>query len=251
VIEETAVDETTSKRISILMLTHNAPEYVELSIHSVREHTEGVSYELIVLDNASGNETVSLVKSLHKEGLIDKLKLLDYNSLFAEGNNIAAKLASAESSYFLLLNSDIEVKNPDWLSHLLAVHKRGMTSYGIAGNPWGSFGNNLSAPPLRVDGFCLLIDRDLYEKMPLDEGHQWWYAVTKQQAKFLQDGWNVQGYESHEQWLHHFGGKSGTAFKTARGMNVSREEVSAWFNGKSARPKNGLNPAPGQAQRTG
>jgi glycosyltransferase involved in cell wall biosynthesis len=221
-------------KTSILMLTHNAPEYVELSIRSIREHTKDVSYELVVVDNASGGETVSLVTNLHEEGLIDKLKLLDYNSLFAEGNNIAAKLASSDSSYFLLLNSDIEVKSPDWLSHLLAVHKRGMTSYGLVGNPRGS-GNDSNQLPLRVDGFCLLIDRDLYEKAPLDEAHQWWYAVTKQQARLLQDGWNIQGYASHGQWLHHFGGKSGTAFKTARGMNVSQEEVCAWFNGKSAR----------------
>ncbi|MBN9127244.1 MAG: glycosyltransferase [Nitrosospira sp.] len=222
-------------KISILMLTHNAPEHVKLSIHSVREHTKDVGYELVVVDNASEAETVSLVTNLHAEGLIDTLKLLDYNSLFAEGNNIAAKLASTDSSYFLLLNSDIEVKSPDWLSHLLAVHKRGITSYGIAGNPWASVGNNPGKIPLRVDGFCLLIDRDLYEKTPLDEKHQWWYAVTKQQARLLQEGWSVQGYASHEQWLHHFGGKSGTAFKSAQGMNVSQEEVCAWFNGKSAR----------------
>ncbi|MBN9123928.1 MAG: hypothetical protein BGO99_01720 [Nitrosospira sp. 56-18] len=222
-------------KISILMLTHNAPEHVKLSIHSVREHTKDVGYELVVVDNASEAETVSLVTNLHAEGLIDTLKLLDYNSLFAEGNNIAAKLASTDSSYFLLLNSDIEVKSPDWLSHLLAAHKRGITSYGIAGNPWGSVGNDPGKIPLRVDGFCLLIDRDLYEKTPLDEKHQWWYAVTKQQARLLQEGWSVQGYASHEQWLHHFGGKSGTAFKSAQGMNVSQEEVCAWFNGKSAR----------------
>jgi len=226
--------EKTAKNISILMLTHNAPEHVELSIRSVRERTEGISYELIVLDNASENETVSLVANLHEEGLIDKLKLLDYNSLFAEGNNIAAKLASADSSHFLLLNSDIEVKNPNWLSHLLAVHKRGMTSYGLVGNPRRGCGNDSGQLPLRVDGFCLLIDRDLYEKAPLDEAHQWWYAVTKQQAGLLQDGWNVQGYESYGQWLHHFGGKSGAAFKTARGMNLSPEEMLSWFGDKEA-----------------
>ncbi|HVW64154.1 MAG TPA: glycosyltransferase [Nitrosospira sp.] len=225
-------DEKTKKQVSILMLTHNAPEYVELSIRSVRERTKGISYELIVLDNASENETVSLVGNLHKEGLIDKLKLLDYNSLFAEGNNIAARLASTDSSYFLLLNSDIEVKSPDWLSHLLGVHKRGMTSYGLVGNPRRRFGNS-DQLPLRVDGFCLLIDRDLYEKVPLDEAHQWWYAVTKQQARLLQDGWNVQGYESYGQWLHHFGGKSGTAFKTARGMNVTPDELLSWFGDKA------------------
>ena len=205
--------------VSILMLTHNAPEYVEISVRSTIAKTEGVRYELIVVDNASAQPTRDLVVKLRDEGLIHKLQLMDRNTLFAEGNNIAASLVSPEATHFLLLNSDVEIKSPGWLRHLLDVHVRGMTAYGVA------------VEPDRVDGYCLLVDADLYRKHPLDEGHQWWWAVTKQQATILNEGYSVRGYAEHEQYLHHFGGKSGSAFKNAKGMNVTREEVLSWFNG--------------------
>lgn len=203
------------------MLTYNAPEYVETSVRSVRERTSGVDYELIVVDNASDEPTRALVQRLYHEGLIDTLKLMSYNSLFAEGNNVAATLASNRATHYLLLNSDIEVHSSDWLRRLLDKHQRGITSYGVA------------VSPLRVDGYCLLIDADLYRSCPLDEGHQWWWGVTKQQARLLRDGFSVQGWAEHDAYLTHFGGKSGDAFKHARGMNVTRDEVYGWFAGKA------------------
>ena len=203
--------------VSILMLTYNAPEYIEMAVRSVAERTTGVDYELVVVDNASEQPARELVTRLHDEGLIHKLKLMDYNSLFAEGNNVAASIASDAATHYLLLNSDVEVRSEGWLSHLLSAHERGVTSYGVA------------LDPLRVDGYSLLIDADLYRETPLDEGHQWWWSVTKQQAVLLNAGHAVRGFAEHERWLHHFGGKSGSAFKNAKGMDVSREEVSEWF----------------------
>lgn len=206
--------------VSILMLTHNAPHHVEISVRTVRQQTEGVRYELVVLDNDSEPETKALVTRLKDEGLIDKLRLLDRNSLFAEGNNLAAQMADPGATHYLLLNSDIEVKNGDWLRHLLDMHERGITSYGIAPDPE------------RADGYCLLIDADLYNRFKLDEGHQWWWAVTKMQALVLHAGFPVRGFAEHERYLHHFGGRSGSAFRNAKGMNVSRDEVMGWFADK-------------------
>ncbi|MFB9378237.1 glycosyltransferase family 2 protein [Kineococcus gynurae] len=207
---------------SILMLTYNAPEYVELAVRSVKERTTGVEHELVVVDNASDAPTRQLVQRLHREGLIDTLKLMPYNSLFAEGNKVASRLADRRATHHLLLNSDVEVTGADWLEHLLAVHRRGVTAYGVA------------LDPLRVDGYCLLIDADLYAANPLDESHQWWWGVTKQQAALLTQGFTVQGYGEHERWVHHFGGRSGSAFEHARGMDVTREEVASWFAGHRA-----------------
>ena len=175
--------------ISILMLTHNAPEYVEISIRSVAKHTSNIHYELIVLDNASRLPTQKLVKQLKEEGLIHKLVQLDRNSLFAEGNNLAASEAAPEATHYLLLNSDIQVRSGDWLQRLLDVHHRGITAYGVAQDPD------------RVDGYCLLIDADVYKSHKLDEGHQWWWAVTKMQASVLNAGFHVQGYAEHAEHL--------------------------------------------------
>ncbi len=212
--------EQSPELVSILMLTFNAPEYVEISVRSVRERTRDVRYELVVLDNDSQPETKALVTRLHEEGVIDRLRLLDRNSLFAEGNNLAAEMADPAATHFLLLNSDIEVRQADWLRRLLDMHQRGITAYGVAPDPD------------RVDGYCLLIDADLYRRFRLDEGHQWWWAVTKMQAQVMNAGFPVRGFAEHERYLHHFGGKSGSGFKNAKGMNVSREEVMSWFGDK-------------------
>lgn len=208
--------------ISILMLSHNAPDYVAHSVESVRAITDGVDYELVVVDNLSDQPTRELVSRLHDEGAIDRLKLMDYNSMFAEGNNIAAGLASPRATHFLLLNSDIEVRHPQWLQRLLAVHDRGVTSYGMAPDP------------MRCDGYCMLIDADLYRANPLDTTYPWFWSVTRQQAGLLSQGFQVQGYSEHEKWLHHFGGRSGSAWKNAKGVDLTREEVREWFGGHSA-----------------
>ncbi|SDG71404.1 glycosyltransferase family 2 protein [Microbacterium sp. 77mftsu3.1] len=206
--------------MSILILTHNAPEYVELTIRSLRKNTQNVEFEVVVVDNASDQETVNLVTRLRDEGLIDKLQLSEVNTLFAGGNNIAASMASDDATHFLLLNSDVEVRASDWLTRLLSHHKEGAVSYGVA------------TDPLRLDGYCLLMDAHIYRAFPLDEGHQWWWSVTKQQAAILVAGYAASGFYEHEQYVHHFGGKSGSAFLSAKGMNVGRREVYGWFRGK-------------------
>jgi hypothetical protein len=210
-------------KVSILMLTHNAPRYVELSIRTLVRYTSNVNYELVVVDNASEQPTKDLLTGLHQHRFIEHLTLLEYNSFFARGNNIAAQNAAPDSTHLLLLNSDVEIKDPNWLSNLLRAHKPGITAYGVVEDP------------LRVDGYCLLVDAPLYRRYGLDEAHQFFWAVTKFQAALLAQGYSVQGYAEHERYLHHFGGKSGKDFKTAKGLFLSQEELAECFQGRTIR----------------
>ena len=97
-------------KVSILMLTHNAPVYTLRSIVGVRK-TVSVEYELIVVDNRSKALTRFLVKAFRRVGLIDVLYLNETNALFAQGNNIASHFASDDSTHYCLLNSDIRINN--------------------------------------------------------------------------------------------------------------------------------------------
>jgi len=211
------------EKVSVLMLTHNAPRYVELSIRTLARYTRNVNYEIVVVDNASEQPTKNLLQRFHKEGLIHNLTFLSYNSFFAEGNNIAARKAAEDSTHLLLLNSDVEIKDPNWLSNLLAIHKPGITAYGVVQNP------------LRVDGYCLLVDAALYRETLYDEAHQFYWANTKFQAALLAQGYSVQGYAEHERYLHHFGGKSGKDFKSAKGLVITQEELAKCFQGRTIR----------------
>jgi len=213
---------TKNDKVSILILTHNASKYVRLTLESLRRHTKSIDYEVCVLDNASKRSTRWLVNFLYRRGLIDKVVFSSYNTLFAAGNNILSSVADKTCKYFLLLNSDIEIKDDNWLKNLLKVHQKGITTYGV-----------VKDEPYRVDGYCYLIDAELYHQFLLDEQNfQWFWAITKQQAQILTAGYNVQGFREHEKYLHHFGGKSGSDFIGADGMNTPAEVSKKWFNGK-------------------
>lgn len=215
----------TNSKISILMLTHNAPKYVKLTIESLHKHTKNVNYELCVLDNASRYPTRLVLRLLAKRNMINKITFSSYNTLFAAGNNILSSIADKKADYFLLLNSDVEIKDDNWLDNLLEAHKRGVTTYGV-----------VEDEPYRVDGYCYLVDADLYRKYPLDEdNYQWFWAITKQQATIMADGHSVQGFKNHEKYIHHFGGKSGGDFSGAEGMSTPAEVSKKWFKGR--RPK--------------
>lgn len=218
----------TTTTISILILTHNAIRYVYKTLASLRR-TTGVEYEVVVVDNDSRIAGKLLLTWLLRKGWIDRLCLLDHNSLFSKGNNIASRLADPRSSHLLLLNSDVEIRSPHWLAGLLSSHQGGMTAYGVV--RIGEIPRIGEASV--VDGYCVLIDRELYQKYLLDEAYQWWWSVTKLQAQLLNDGYVVKGYDEHEKYLHHFGGKSGKGYKHAKRMDMDREEIASWFQGKT------------------
>lgn len=211
-------------KISVLMLTYNAPDYVFESIKGVNEIKEKTdNLELIVLDNNSEPPTTNILKKLKEENLIDKLVLNPKNDLFARGNNLASKYACDDTTHYLLLNSDIKVINPNCINKLMEIHP---TNGGIS-----SFGAVLFEP-IRADGYCMLIDKSLYDKYQLDEYFEWWWSVTKLQSQILKEGLKIRAVKNHKKYIHHYGGKSGYGWKGATGMDITIDEVISWFKDK-------------------
>lgn len=209
--------------ISIIMLTHNAPKYVKITLETLKSKTKNVEYELIVWDNNSDKKTKRILMNYYnKKQIMDRLVFSNQNLLFSKGNNNAFKLCNSKTDYVLLLNSDIEIRNENWLNYLLELcqkKKIGAVSYGVCENN----------PITRADGFCLLIKKGLYEKYLLDEDYEWWWSVTRLQANILKEGYKIIAIKDYEDMIYHFGGKSGTDFKGATGMDVTTTEVVKWF----------------------
>lgn len=218
-----------NKEISIIILTYNAPEYVRETIETLNEVTNKKDLErceIIMWDNNSNEETKNLLTSLKEKGYMDKLHFSDENLLFAGGNNEATKLASKCSKYYLLLNSDIRIIDPHWLSFLLNAVEKGKysgASYGFCKRP------------SRCDGYSFIIKRDLYDKFQLDTAFQWWWGLTKMQAQILHEGHSLLAYRYHNHILVHYGGKSGDAYKNAKGMDIDVTDVNEWFNTSKGR----------------
>jgi glycosyltransferase involved in cell wall biosynthesis len=210
--------------VSIIVLTHNALEYVKLCINSL-PLTKGVEYNVVVVDNASDRDTKNF---LHESMIFNKIDILcnlESNRFFSKGNNVGVKIAPEESDYILLLNSDVEILDPLWLKKLFDIHEKGITTYGACVG--GQF-------PDRGDGYCFLIDRQLYEKYWLDESFPWFWGITKLQAKILSDGYSVQAIRDHENIIEHYGGSSGDAFKKLQNSKkIDLQLVKSWFGQKS------------------
>ena len=213
-----------SAKISIVVLVHNALRYCRTCLNSLRS-TAGIPYEVVVVDNASRLPTRLYLVSSFLKKKIHRLCLLDRNTYFAEGNNVGAALGAKDTSHVLLMNSDVQIRDPQWLRKLVDVHRPGATAYGyLPGEPWP-----------RADGYCLLIDRPIFERYRLDEGFQWWWCVTKLQAQLLRDGLSVQAVRHHDDVVYHFGARSGPQPKRAQGMDLDPGAVREWFAGRSIR----------------
>jgi hypothetical protein len=71
------------------------------------------------------------------------------------------------------------------------------------------------------------VDRHLYH---LDPNFEWWWSVTRLQAKLLAEGYSVQAIRSFTEIVHH-GGGSGPVPSELSGMDTPITRVREWFHG--------------------
>ena len=91
-------------KLSIIIVSYNTHEFLKKSITSIYEQTRDISFEVIVVDNASTDGSQEMIK---KEFPRVKLIINVENTGFAAGNNVGIKQATGE--YILLLNPDTEI----------------------------------------------------------------------------------------------------------------------------------------------
>lgn len=89
--------------VSIIIVSYNTKDLLLKCLKSIYKFTNGVSYEVIVVDNNSEDGTVELIKK-------SKFKIIqnDSNRGFGAANNQGIKIAKGK--YVLLLNPDTELR---------------------------------------------------------------------------------------------------------------------------------------------
>ncbi|HND28323.1 MAG TPA: glycosyltransferase family 2 protein [Pseudomonadales bacterium] len=95
--------------LSVLVVNWNTCAQTLACLRSVTERMQGIEYELIVVDNASGDGSAAAIRAAN----LPRLRLIEspVNTGFVGGNNLAA--AQARGRYWLLLNSDTLVLSAD------------------------------------------------------------------------------------------------------------------------------------------
>ncbi len=110
-----------SPDLSVVMVTHGAWEWTERALAALYEHTP-TGFELIVVDNASTDETPELLRAAKADTV-----LLNRNVGFACASNLGAR--RARGRYLCFLNSDALVTH-QWVEPLRAALDNGAGAAG-------------------------------------------------------------------------------------------------------------------------
>jgi GT2 family glycosyltransferase len=87
--------------VSVIIVSYNSKQYIEKTLNSLYKQTNGLDFEVFVVDNGSLDGTVEMIKQEFQQ-----VKILEtgQNSGFAKANNIAIRMS--EAKYVFLLNPD-------------------------------------------------------------------------------------------------------------------------------------------------
>ena len=211
---------------SIIVLTYNNLTYTHLCLQSIRSTAVLNESEIIIVDNASSDQTPQYLKHIADQDPNIRLILNDSNRGFAAGNNQGAAIALGE--YLVFLNNDTIV-TPCWLEGLRAhfdLHPR----TGMVGPVTNDIGNEAkvnaayrfldeipvfasdraekyagkSFPITMLAMYCLMIRRDLFESIGgLDERYNLGTFEDDDLAmKVRQAGYEIRCAE--DVFIHHF-----------------------------------------------
>lgn len=118
-------------KVSVILVSYNTRELTINAIRSVYEKTQNVTFEIILVDNDSHDNTVERVEEIFPSVICIKNK---ENYGFGYANNIGAKIAKGE--YIFLLNTDtILINNAiKILADYLDVHSVDNNVVAVCGN---------------------------------------------------------------------------------------------------------------------
>ncbi len=214
--------------VSIVTLSWNAPQFTKLALDSIAKYTSE-PYEVIVVDNGSGSETVAMLHAIDDPHV--RIIYNETNRGFGGGNNDG--MAEAKGEYIVVLNNDVIVTE-GWLDALLDPFDR-IPSVGVTAPRSNKIIGDQEVIDASYDdmhamqayaaqrrekyakrgfltdraiGFCLCIDRRVIESIG---GFDERFAV----GNFEDDDFCIRvraaGYEIYvcdDSFIHHFGSQS-------------------------------------------
>ena len=111
-------------KLAVILVNYNGDNYNIPCIESVRANEGGFETKIIVVDNASSDESMRHLEERYAGKQEVEPVYLDDNYGFSRANNVGMERAKEwGADFFLLLNNDTEIA-ADMISHMLACAKR-------------------------------------------------------------------------------------------------------------------------------
>ena len=236
--------------VSVVIVNWNSIAYLRDCINSIREHTRDLSFEIIVVDNASPAGDAELLESQFQGIIVIKSA---ENLGFAGANNVGFRRSTG--AYVLFLNPDTKLVGP--ALDLMVQGMRSLPDAGIVGckllnsdlsiqtsciqtfptilnqlldsdylrlrwpnsKLWGTaslFSN--SAQPAKVEvisGACMLVRREVFEQVGLFTEDYFMYAEDLDLCYKVEQAGHSNYYLGTGTVIHH-GGKSSNPEKATQ-----------------------------------
>lgn len=126
----TVYDVRTNPKVSVIIPNKDSAAVLDRCLSSIAEKTNYDNYEVIVVENNSEHpETFEYYREA--ESRFSFLRIVTWEGPFNYSaiNNFGARFATGD--YYLLLNNDIEVIEPDWMRSMVSYCQRG--DVGVVG----------------------------------------------------------------------------------------------------------------------
>ena len=94
--------------LSVIIVTYNSSTHIEACLYSILEQLKGIEHQIIIVDNASSDETCRVIQERFPEAALIRSPL---NIGFARANNLG--LQGAKGEFVLLINPDTIWKRGD------------------------------------------------------------------------------------------------------------------------------------------
>jgi len=206
--------------VSIIIVNWNAKAYIKACIESILSQNF-IDYEIILVDNASSDDSVDFVENNFTQVKIIKNKK---NVGFAEGNNIG--IANSSGTIIALFNPDV-VADKNWLSILVDVLQSSKKIAAVTGKMYylgDQYGKNAvfctwskidpysaapynfhdNEPVSKVDylsGAAMVIKKDILEKIGLmDLNYFLYFEETDLCARMIRAGYDLMYIPSAIVW---------------------------------------------------
>lgn len=251
--------------LSIIIVNYNSQKYLINCLQSIYQNTKDISFEVIVVDNASSDDSAAIVAREFPKSQVIKN---DHNLGFIKGNNIGLRLAKGK--YLLSLNNDTEIKD-----NALKILVDFMDSHPEAGacgakllnsngtiqhqckrgfpTPWNIctyslglsklfpksklFGGYLMAylDPNKINeidaisGACFMVRKEIADRVGImDEDYIMYGDDLDWSYRIKQAGWKI--YYVPEAEIIHYGGRGGSSIHRHRNIIEFHRSMFTFYN---------------------
>ena len=152
------------EQVSIIIVHKDRPEYLNICLQSIAVTSINNNYEIIVVDNNSGQDSQDFLEDIKDEVTVIKNK---ENLFWSSAANKGAAAANKNSKYLIFLHCDVVITNPAWIDLLVNVSES--SDSGLVGLELQSYYLQNQKVDF-VQEWCYLVTRECWDKVgPFEE----------------------------------------------------------------------------------